>query len=352
MGRKGQPLDFTMADFSDVEEKTRLLYELRDDWMYRDEVSPVLSSPQADLSLRQAQLGEWRNTNNPDMTGRIFVFAPDVMLSETDASASQRESFLLELGRLSEGGSVQEQAHAQKALDAMKAELQGREGKERAVSVTVGVKLRRADYNAQKRPHSEHFIITPLAWARKLYLISARNKPWGRSIIGNLISARSSPKALELEWRVNGKHFNVPARARVGVWADELRAGEFARARLFFDHIGTPVTIRGHGLRPSLRDAMCVGYDRVFKRLEWLLNDTCPIDPALRIGSFDYEEAQRREFFTVYHHSQGSNEVTPNETMNFLANSGHVRFVLPSKEKYRGSRKRRIEYVNEVRTAE
>ena len=74
--------------------------------------------------------------------------------------------------------------------------------------------------------------------------------------------------ALALEFWRNGRKYNVPSRSRVDAIASDLRPREYLQAQLLHDHIGSPKTIREHELWSAVHDAMNVGHDRGFKRLE------------------------------------------------------------------------------------
>ena len=143
-------LDFSMADFSDLEEKTRQLYQLDEGWLFHDEVNPVLLAPQTELHPQQAPLETRWQAHQPDMSERIAPFVRNVMINETDDSLSFHESYVLELDHLAEGGALSEQSNARNALDAVRMKESGRVGKGKTVVVTFGVKMKCTDYAARK----------------------------------------------------------------------------------------------------------------------------------------------------------------------------------------------------------
>ena len=73
------PLDFSMTDFSDLEEKTRALYRMEDGWMYQDEANPILKSEHTPLNPRQPKLDQWWERNHPAIADRIIPFGRNVM---------------------------------------------------------------------------------------------------------------------------------------------------------------------------------------------------------------------------------------------------------------------------------
>ena len=143
------PLDFSMADFSDLEEKTRTLYQIDDSWVYQDDVNPVLLTEPLDLRPREEQLQFWRDAYQPVMSDRIIPFVRHAMVNNKDPLISFDEACILSLDHLSEGGALADQACAKQALEVFKIKEAGRVGKERAVSVVFSHVMRCADYIAQ-----------------------------------------------------------------------------------------------------------------------------------------------------------------------------------------------------------
>ena len=143
------PLDFIMTDFSDMEEKTRLLYQLGEGWLFHDEVNPILVPPMIDLDPRQEELDLRWQSYQPDMAERIAPFVRNVMINGKDLSMNFRDSRVLALDRLAEGGSGTEQILAKAALGAMKLKESGRVGKEKSDIATFGTRMKCTDYTAQ-----------------------------------------------------------------------------------------------------------------------------------------------------------------------------------------------------------
>ena len=90
-GKDVFPLDFTIRNFSALEEETRKLYQVDDRWMYQDAVGPILRPTPSTLGDRRERLEVWRNANNPAMADRIFPFVRIAMLNETGASLGFRD---------------------------------------------------------------------------------------------------------------------------------------------------------------------------------------------------------------------------------------------------------------------
>ena len=256
-GKNVLPLDFSMADFSDLEEKTRQLYQLGENWLLRDEVNPVLFSAPTDLHPRQEQLELQRKTYQPEMSDRITSFAHNVMINEKGPSLSFQESCVLALDHLSKGGTQQEQSRAKSASAAFKSKESDRVGKEKLITVTFDNRAICADYTAQNiSVGALHFAAVDMREDLNLTFNmqqasgAENNREYNQCVIKHI--------DLDMEWWANGRMRKVPSRERVETIASELRAGEFAHAQLRHDQIVTHVTAREHELRASAHDAMCI----------------------------------------------------------------------------------------------
>ena len=64
-GRRSSPLDFSMMDFSDLEESTRSPYHMKDDWMCADEVSPLMEVQSGVEKEGKKAVGTWRREYRP-----------------------------------------------------------------------------------------------------------------------------------------------------------------------------------------------------------------------------------------------------------------------------------------------
>ena len=151
---------------------------------------------------------------------------------------------------------------------------------------------------------------------------------------------------LALDWRYNGRKFRIPTRSRVEVLAKEIRAGEFAQAQLCLEHVTKPSTTLEHEVWSCIHDTMDLGHDRSFKRLGWFPKENCPKDAGFSIRIFDYEEANGQQKIIVYQYDSGIQSTPPNESLNFIATSKHLRFLFPPNETFRGSWTRRTDSIS------
>lgn len=92
-----------MLDFSDMEEGTRKLYRMKDDWLYIDEVTPVIVGVDNGLTVREQEIDKWWAEYAPNIADRIIPFVKNVMSRETDTNLPFREVFFNALGQLAEG---------------------------------------------------------------------------------------------------------------------------------------------------------------------------------------------------------------------------------------------------------
>ena len=345
------PLDFGMTNFSDMEEKTRSLYQMQDDWIFHDDVNTVLIMEPADLKPREQKLQAWWDAYKPEMAERTIPFVRKTMLNNADPSISFEALCILALGHLAEGGAKIDQVCAKTALEGLRAKGQGRVGKGAPANVVFAPRMNCADYVIQNVSIGAlHFAAVDmgedvaLSFKMQQALGSESKKEFNQCVIKHL--------SLALEWWNNGRRCNVPTRSRVETIAAELRAGEYNQALMCMEHIGSPKTTREHELWSSIHDAMAIGHDRGFKRLGWLLKENCQKAVTFCIRIFDYEECNAKQHVTVYQYCMGAGPPPPQEPICLLVADNHIRFLLPSKETFPGSWKRWLEHVNIVRPIE
>lgn len=230
------PLDFSMTDFSDLEEQTRRLYQLDDEWAYQDDANPILESSPVNLRPREEQVQQWWGAYQPEMADRIIPFVRNAMANNPDPLIGLDEACIMALDHLSEGGARIDQVCAKTALEVFKTKMLGRIGKERAIPVSFPPLMKCADYMVQNvSVGALHFSAVDmgedvaLTFKMQQALGSETNKELNQCIAKHL--------ALALKWWVNGRRFNVPTRSRADAIASELRTGEFTEAQSCMGHI-------------------------------------------------------------------------------------------------------------------
>ena len=137
-GKEVLPLDFSMMDFSDLEESTRALYFMKDDWLYADEVTPVLGLQEGTGKDGEQPVDVWWSDYQPVIADRLIPFVKNVRKNEADERIPFKDSYFNALDHLAEGGSLQEQQLALVALEAEKARGDGRAGNEKEVRIAWG----------------------------------------------------------------------------------------------------------------------------------------------------------------------------------------------------------------------
>ena len=335
-GKEVLPLDFSLLNFSDLEEGTRQLVNVDDNWLYQDEVDPVLGPTSSELSERQKKLETWRNANQPLVADGIAPFLRSIVLTEPYVSVPFPESFKHALGCLAEGGSVQEQHLSEHALELWIIHNLERAGRDVATAVTFGVKVKCIDYTAQNISFGDlHFAAVdmggdlPLTMRLRQSLGPEDNQEANQCVIKHL--------ALALDWWPNGRKFRIPPRSSVEIMASELRAIEYVQAQMCLEQIGNANTVLEHEIWSAARDAMNLGRDRSFERLGWLLKGSCPPEMEFNLRIYDYEESMGLQKVTVYQSDNGLHHSMPNESLNFVAINTHIRFLLPPRETFPGS---------------
>ena len=185
------PLDFSTADFSDLEEQTRTLYQLGDSWIYHDDANPIMITDPIDLRPFEDLVQLWWDTWCPSIPERIIPFVRHSMVNNKDASIGNSEAYILALDHLAEGGALVDQKCAKEALGLFPKKANGIVGREHTVSVVFSHVMRCADYSAQNIPFGAlHFAAVDMG--EKSHYHSSCSKPLVRSAIRRLISVRYS----------------------------------------------------------------------------------------------------------------------------------------------------------------
>ena len=222
-GKSVLPLDFNMADFSDLEEPTRKLYQLNDEWIYQDDVNPVLVSSPISLRPREEQVQQWRNAYHPEMADRIVPFVRNAMASNLDPLIGLDEAYIMALDHLAEGGARIDQVCAKTALEVFKTKMLGRVGKERLAPATFHPQMKCVDYMVQNvSAGALHFAAVDMGGDVTLSI--RLQQALGSESPNELNQCIVKHLALALEWWNNGRKLNVPTRSRVDTIATELRA--------------------------------------------------------------------------------------------------------------------------------
>ena len=101
--KRDLPLDFNMLHFSDLEEDTRALYHMKGDWIYADEVAPLIGSCDGSGSDREQAADAFWKEYNPKIAARLTPFVENVMVHESDARLSYKDSLFNALGHMAVG---------------------------------------------------------------------------------------------------------------------------------------------------------------------------------------------------------------------------------------------------------
>ena len=115
-----------MLDSNDLEEDTRALYHMEDEWLYADEATPVMGSCEGDSTEKEQAADEWWKDCYPNVADRAIPFIKNVTVHDTDDLMSYRDSLFNALGHLAEGGSVMDQQLPLVALEEEKQRNAGR----------------------------------------------------------------------------------------------------------------------------------------------------------------------------------------------------------------------------------
>ena len=227
-GKSVLPLDFRTMDFDDMEEATRGLYNMKDGWLYSDEVTPVLGSCEGGNSVSEQAVGEWWKEYSPKIADRLVPFVRNLTVQEKDKYATYKDSLFNVLDHLADGGSLIDKQLPLVALEEEKQRNVCRDGTENKVRVIGGSQTRDVDYNAQSVSFGPlHFLAidmgedVPLSLRMRQAIGSGNPREANQCVIKHM--------ALGLDWFNNGRKLRIPTRNRVEIIASEIRAGEFPK---------------------------------------------------------------------------------------------------------------------------
>ena len=77
------------------------------------------------------------------------------------------------------------------------------------------------------------------------------------------------------------------------------------------EHIQKHGKILEHEIWSSAHDAMNVGNDRGFKRLGWLLKESCPVELDMCLRIYNYEDLNHQQKVTAYQYDNGDGQPFP-----------------------------------------
>ena len=102
-GKEVLPPDFSMMDFSDLEEGARKLYHMKDDRMYSDELTPAAAGDSIMVTGQGQSVAKWRAEYDPIIAGRITPSAKNLPSREADKNIPIKDAYFNAFDHLAEG---------------------------------------------------------------------------------------------------------------------------------------------------------------------------------------------------------------------------------------------------------
>ena len=264
------PLDFKMFDFTDLEENTRQLFHMKDEWMYRDGESPRITDQSTSTILHPERIDDWWSDVRPEMDVKLVPLVKEMMGSGYTKSTPVATLCSLTLQQLVDGGSAEQARMAAMALELLKGGTPDRAGNVHVPTIIWGPRMKCAEFESHDVSFGAlHFAAIDMGEGIKLNnrmrrLLGSESDSEGNQFVTKHI-------AMGLEWKANKCHARIPSRNRVEILASELRMGEYQKAAVCYERVCKPVSLMEYEMWPNAHESMSVGHDRNFKKLGWLL---------------------------------------------------------------------------------
>ena len=287
-GKCALPLGFAMFDFTDLEDNTRQLFHMKDDWMYQDEVSPRMTDPSESSTHHKTMIDEWWAGYLPEISEKLSHFAKEMMRSGYSESILLVDLCEQTLQYLVDGASSEQTTLSSIALDKLESRASDRAGNVNVPNITWGQRTKCMEFEAQDVSFGAlHFTSIDMGEEIKFNLRTQRVQGSESGMEGNQCVLKHI--AMGLEWIANKRHSRIPSRSRVDMMASELRMEEYQKSMTRYDRASKPSSLMEYEMWPNAHDSMSAGHGRNFKKLGWLLKDMCPVeDFCIRI--FDIEQ--------------------------------------------------------------
>ena len=174
-GKCAMPLDFKMVDFAELEDKTRLLHHMQDNWLYQDEVTPKVIEKLENTIPFKDLIEQWWVKHAPQINEKLVPCVKEMMSSSYNESIPLLASFEQTLQQLIDGGSTEQRAWAIIASDISKLRTHDRAGNVSVQNIVFGPRLKGLEFETQDVSFgSFHFSAVDMGKDAKLNLRTQR----------------------------------------------------------------------------------------------------------------------------------------------------------------------------------
>ena len=230
-GKCALPLDFEMFDFAYLEESTRKLFYVKDDWLYQDEAPPRMT----DRPERSIQHGEtvdkWRAAYSPQVNEKLVPFINEMMDSGYGQAIWLVDSSEQTLHQLIDGEALGRKTMDVISLAKSKARTNGRARNVSIPKVTYGPRVKCLEFKTQDVSFGS-LRVTAIDMGAGAKINLRTQRVLGSESVAEGNQCVLKHVAMGLEWLENKRHVRIPSRNRAGLLGSELRMGGTRMQRL------------------------------------------------------------------------------------------------------------------------
>ena len=144
------PLDFRTFDFADLEDGTRALFHMKDDWMYQDETPPILMEQTESTIQQRIIIDDWWAVYLPELDGTLVPLVKEMMCSGFTDLISMEELYSQILQQLIDGGSAEQVSRSVISMEKLKQRTTGRAGNVHVPRILWGPKMKCEEFETQE----------------------------------------------------------------------------------------------------------------------------------------------------------------------------------------------------------
>ena len=282
------PSDFQLFDFTEMEDNTRALSHIDDEWVLRPIESPV-HVMEASLAETQSAIDSWWIHAYCDIHGTIapfvknYIYTHDVECSGSINPTRLNDWYYAALLELATNGCKSHQQFDRAALGLSEDEKDKYAGRPMPNIVKWGEKIQCVDYSSQSiQIGALHFTLVDLG---DTITLSTSTQKALRVPIREETNQCLALHIAAAEWKYLGCPKRVPNRSRVDALASHVRKYEYKQASAFATHVETALTKREFEPMSVAHDAMSPHHDHQFRELIAFLSGIVDVGifPHLRI---------------------------------------------------------------------
>ena len=333
------PNDFDSFDFTPLEDDTRLLVHLSDEWVQHPLNCTPVELLSSTLDPVQKAIDKWWEEKAPHMHTTITPFVENHLRAAASADKGDlsdeqlKKECISGLHLLIKDGCKADEQCARAALvltDPLNVCTAGKE----YVAVRWGEKTQCIDYSAQT-VHFGNLHYTAVDFGDVVMLANSTQKALRTPNREETNQCVLLHLAASGEWKGQGRPKRSPRKSRVDAFATHLRQYEYQQASAFVTKVKHPRTQREYELWSAAHDAMMANHDRQFREIPAFLTGIVNVGKCNVLRVFEIEDSPQGTSVVAHKFGEGENNKV-NDDMALCVYNGHMRMLLPTAETTEG----------------